>query len=270
MKKARQAARFASAIYRIFLVAAMSVLLPPIHAPAEAQEEGGPRWFGGSFDGGTTVLAYGMPDSDYIMLSFSCEPGASLVKIGIQDEESSAEDGDLLRVRLAAGGLGIEFSDKAAFNHDSGGVELHADLPLDGTLRRILSGEGPLEIVVDGHMQHYDMKGAAAPARAMIAACDSPGPSSDLDVTVTNRATRPLQSLSYSQAGVNAFDSDEFGYEPLATGASRTFTIPGGRNICTFDIAVIFTEEDDAECCSMGEPAGTQNLCENSEFIVHG
>src|SRR5690606_41765443 len=115
-----------------------------------------------------------------------------------------------------------------------------------------------------------EVKGAACAWRAMICPGASPGPSRELYGTVTNRARRPLQSLSYSQAGVNAFDSDEFGYEPLATGASRTFTIPGGRDICTFDITVIFTEEDDAECCSMGEPAGTQNLCENSEFVVHG
>jgi hypothetical protein len=68
---------------------------------------------------------------------------------------------------------------------------------------------------------------------------------------------------------VGDLNSDAFGYETLAPGASRAFTIPGGRDICTFDISVLFVAEDDEECCSMGEPAGTQNLCENSEFVVH-
>jgi hypothetical protein len=89
----------------------------------------------------------------------------------------------------------------------------------------------------------------------------------DLNVIVTNNAKLPLHSLSYSEAGVNDFDSDTFGYEPLAPGASRAFTISGGRDICTFDISVAF-EDDSDECCSDPSPAGTQNLCENSELIV--
>ena len=88
-------------------------------------------------------------------------------------------------------------------------------------------------------------------------------------MTVTNKATKTLESFAYSEAGVGDFNSDTFGYETLAPGASREFTIPGGRDICTFDISVLFAAEDDEECCSMGEPAGTQNLCENSEFVVH-
>lgn len=112
------------------------------------------------------------------------------------------------------------------------------------------------------------MDGATEPAAAMLAACDAPKPAGDLDVTVTNEARKPLQSFAYSEAGVGSFDSDAFGYEPLEPGASRTFTIAGGRDICTFDLAVTFAEEDDEECCSDPAPAGTQNLCENSAFVV--
>ena len=40
-----------------------------------------------------------------------------------------------------------------------------------------LPGNGKtLEIFVDGHVQHYDMAGAAEPAAAMLAACDVPRP----------------------------------------------------------------------------------------------
>lgn len=259
---------FAKGVCRAFLAAGSMALMAAV-LPAAAQDEEKPRWFGSSFDNRTTTLAYGIPDSDYVMLFFSCDIGKPVVKVYVQDEESSAAEGTLLPVRLSAGRQRIEFSEKAIPNEDSGGKDVEGHLPLDDTLRRILTAKGTLEIVVDGHKQSYDMDGAAEPAAAMLATCDAPKPVSDLDVTVTNNAKRPLESFAYSQAGVNSFDSDAFGYEPLEPGASRAFTIPGGRDICTFDISVIFVEEDGEECCGEGEPAGMQNLCEKSEFVVH-
>lgn len=268
MTQTKPAASFRKGIYRTVLVATLIALQSAVLLPALAQDDEQPRWFGNSFDN-RTVLAYGIPDSDYVVLWFSCTPGASVVKVGIQEEERLAEDGDLLPVRLAAGDAQIAFSETIRTNEESGGIELHVDLPLDEALRRILTSGEPLEITLGERMRQYEMEGAAELAARMIAACDSPKPASDLDVTVTNKAKRPLQSFAYSQAGVNDFNSDTFGYETLASGASRAFTIPGGRDICSFDISVLFVEADEEECCSMGEPVGTQNLCENSEFVVH-
>ncbi|ABE63596.1 hypothetical protein Nham_2825 [Nitrobacter hamburgensis X14] len=267
MKQTKSAGRFGQGIYRIFLAASTIALMPAAVMSATTQDNERPRWFGSSFDN-KTILAYGVPDSDYVVLLFSCRPGASVVKVDVQDEESGAKESDLLLVRLAAGTERVEFSEKAVLNQDSGGVELHADVPLDEGLRHILTSKERLEITVAGHTQRYAMDGAAEPAARMIAACDSPKPADDLDVTVTNKAGLPLQSFAYSQAGVNSFESGEFGNKTLGPGASRTFTIPDGRKICTFDISVLLAK-DDEECCSMGKPAGTQNLCENSEFVLH-
>ncbi|MGB3538299.1 MAG: hypothetical protein WBA42_09075 [Mesorhizobium sp.] len=269
MNQTKPAIRFAKAMCRTVLATVLIALMPAAILPVTAQEgEEQPRWFG-STDGRSTMLLYGVPDSDYVMLYFSCTVGKPMVSVNVQDEESRAEEGAAMQVRLSAGGEKVEFSEKAIPNEDSGGKDVKASLPLDDTLRRILTATGTLEIVVDGHTQRYALAGAAEPAAAMIAACDTPKPASDLDVTVTNKATKALESFAYSQAGVNELNSDAFGYETLAPGASREFTIPGGRDICTFDISVIFVAEDDEECCSMGEPAGTQNLCENAEFVVH-
>ena len=269
MNQTRPAIRFVKAMCRTVLVTVLIALIPAAILPVAAQEgEEQPRWFG-STDGRSTMLLYGVPDSDYVMLYFSCTVGKPMVSVNVQDEESRAEEGAAMQVRLSAGGEKVEFSEKAIPNEDSGGKDVKASLPLDDTLRRILTATGTLEILVDGHTQRYALAGAAEPAAAMIAACDTPKPASDLDVTVTNKATKALESFAYSQAGVNELNSDAFGYETLAPGTSREFTIPGGRDICTFDISVIFVAEDDEECCSMGEPAGTQNLCENAEFVVH-
>lgn len=245
----------------------MITLMPAIASSAATQDNDQPRWFGSSFDS-KTVLAYGIPDSDYVVLLFSCRPGSPIVKVDVQDEESGAKKGNLLFVRMAVGGVSIEFSDKAVPNQDSGGVELHADLSLNKALRRILTSEETLEVTVAGHTQRYVMTGAAAPAARMIATCDAPKPADDLDVTVINNAKLPLQRFAYSQAGANSFDNGEFGNKALEPGASRTFTIPDGRKICTFDISVLLAKNDE-ECCSMGTPAGIQNLCENSEFVIH-
>lgn len=253
---------------RAGLVATMVALGLAITLPAAAQEEEKPRWFGGAYDS-TTILAYGIPDSDYIALLFSCRPGAAAVKVSVQDEDSGAKEGQLVRVRLATAGAQVEFSDKAVANQESGGIELHAEVPPDEALRRILTSDEPLEVTVKGHTQRYAKdKGSEAAAAKMFAACDAPKSVNDLDVTVTNKAKLPLQSFAYSQAGVNAFDSGEFGNRSLEPGASRTFIIPDGRKICTFDIAVIVAK-DDAECCEEPRSAGTQDLCKNGAFAVH-
>lgn len=254
---------------RTFLAATLIALLPAAVPAAAAQDEEKPRWFGNVYDDMAT-LAYGIPDSDYVMFYFSCRPGATVVKFGLQDEESDAGEGDLVEVSLATNGIHVEFSDKATINQDSGGIELHADLPLDEALRRILTSDETLEVTIEGRTRRYAKDAATESAAArMFATCDSPKPASDLDVTVTNEAKRPLQSFAYSEAGVDSFDSDAFGYEELEPGASRTFTIPGGRDICTFDLAATFAEDDDEDCCGDPTPAGTQNLCENSAFVVH-
>lgn len=251
-----------------FLAAAAIALTVAATWPAAAQDQDKPRWFGSTYDR-MTVLAYGIPDSDFVVLLFSCRPGAPAVKVEVQDEDSGANEGELVRVRLATAGAQVEFSTQAVANQESGGIELNAELPPDESLRRILTSDEPLEVTVKGHTQRYAKDDASEAAAAkMFAACDAQKPINDLDVTVTNKARLPLQSFAYSQAGVNSFESGEFGNSSLEPGASRTFTIPDGRKICTFDIAVVVAKED-AECCEEPKPAGTQNFCKTSTFVVH-
>lgn len=251
-----------------FHAAAVIALVTAAMWPAAAQDQDKPRWFGSTYDR-TTILAYGVPDGEDTVLVFSCRPGATAVKVDVLDEGSEAKKGELVRVRLATAGAQVEFSDNAVINENSGATELQAKLPPDEALRRILTSDETLEVTVKGRTQRYAKDNASESAAAkMFATCDAPKPPDDLDVTVTNKARLPLQSFAYSQAGVNSFDSGEFGNKSLAPGASRSFTIPDGRKICTFDISVVLAK-DDAECCDMGKPAGTQNLCENGTFVVH-
>lgn len=171
MIQTKPAACFGQGIYRNFLAAILILLPLTTLLSAAVQGEEKPRWFGGTFDNMTT-LAYGVPDSDYVMLSFACAVGKPVVTVNVQDEASRANEGALLPVRLSAGGQRIEFSEKAILNQNSGGADVTGHLPLDDTLRRILSAEGNLEIVVDGHTQRYAMDGAAKLAARMIATCN--------------------------------------------------------------------------------------------------
>src|SRR3546814_19694462 len=72
LQQTKPAARFGKGIYRAILAAAMIALLPAALLPAAAEDEEKPHWFGATYDN-MTVLAYGIPDSDYVMLSFRSE-----------------------------------------------------------------------------------------------------------------------------------------------------------------------------------------------------
>lgn len=144
-----------------------------------AQEEPLPHWYSYVADG-EAALVYGVPESDYILLTFLCAVGEPIIKVYVQDEQSQAKAGDLLKVSITAGGERIVFSEKALANEDSGGKDVEGRLPLNTTLRQILTAEGQLEVVIDGHVQHYDMKGSAKPVATLLGACgvsDSSGKS---------------------------------------------------------------------------------------------
>ncbi|MGB5904594.1 MAG: hypothetical protein WBF99_07445 [Xanthobacteraceae bacterium] len=71
MNRTKPVARFGNSMRPAVLAALLIALTPGVVLPASAQaNEEKPRWFGTSH-GNTTMLAYGVPDSDYIMLSFS-------------------------------------------------------------------------------------------------------------------------------------------------------------------------------------------------------
>src|SRR3546814_20435304 len=77
------ATRFETGTFRILLAATMIALMPAAAWPATPQDEARPPWFGDRFDS-MTILAYGIPDRDYVALSFGCEPGAP-VRVGVHD-----------------------------------------------------------------------------------------------------------------------------------------------------------------------------------------
>jgi uncharacterized protein YecT (DUF1311 family) len=168
--------RFRLCLRQVFLTVLL-IALAWAAWPAAAQDDEQPRWFGNRHDDLAT-LAYGVPDSDYVMLSFGCTPGAGTVDINIQDEHSGTQADQQTPIRLQAGGRHVEFSARGTENQDSGGVDFNATLPLDDTLRHMLSARDSLDITIKNHTERYPLTGATEPAARLLAACEAPKPSS--------------------------------------------------------------------------------------------
>ena len=226
----------------------VAVLAGLVALPAVAREENPLRWFG-SMSAGETTLAYGMPDSDYGELSFRCVAGKPDLQIRVHREPVGTRNGKALAVHMQAGDVQVALSGK-------------------GEIERNYAMLEPLSVTVEGKTATYAMEEARERGRMLVAACGSRTATGNLAITVTNETGLPIESLAYSEAGSDFRDSDAFGYKRLKPGARRTFTILGGRDICTFDIWVAFRQEEEG-CCSDHAYAGTRNFCENSQFILH-
>ncbi len=172
MTSLRSIARFRTRLHRAFLIIPLIVLASAAW-PAAAQDDEQPRWFNDDYDQ-KTFLVYGVPHSDYVALGFECTPGAKVVKLYIQDETSGARPGERLPIHLQAGGRHVQFSATGLENQDSGGADFHADLPLDDTLRHMLSAGGDLAIIIKGHTERYPLTGVTEPAATLLAACEAP------------------------------------------------------------------------------------------------
>lgn len=252
--------------YRSLLAVFMIAILSALAWPVAAQDggEAPPHWYVDVYDD-IAYLFFGVPESDYVMIHFSCDLGTPIISAYIQDGESTAQVDDMMHVRLLAEGVELKATGRALINEDSGGKDALISLPLNDAFRRLLNTGGTMQVIVDGHVQDYDMSTASVPVERLLEACDTLAPEDDLMVVVVNRADRPLVGLSLSEEGVSMFEGDAFGYDPLAPGDSRSFVIPNGRNICTYDLLVALEEE---ECCSEGDFVGGVNFCQNREFQV--
>jgi len=110
---------------------------------------------------------------------------------------------------------------------------------------------------------------AAVPGRALDLDPRHDGiDTADLSVTVTNKSRRRVEQIALREPDGIERDSDAFGYDGLAPGRQRTFTVAGGAGVCTYEISVLF-EGKDEDCCSDPLPIGQQNLCDDPRIIIH-
>src|SRR5690606_42099017 len=97
--------------------------------------------------------------------------------------------------------------------------------------------------ILGGVAAHYPLDGMVAAARPLITLCGTAAraaPAADLIVTATNKARRRVEQIALREPDDIELDSDTFGYDGLAPGRQRTFTISGGAGVCTYGFSVLF------------------------------
>jgi hypothetical protein len=260
---ARGTAFTASALRRSACVPVI-LLLAAGPSAVVAQDDGQPRWY--SANHGTQArLIYGVPERGKPPLIFICDRGVAPLSAYLAHPAASAATGTPLSVRLAGGSTTVDFPATVA---EMDPRRLSGQVMLDPPLETILASSGQLTVSAGGRTLSYPLAGAAAAAAPILALCGSAARASpaDLSVTVTNRSRRRITQIALRDLDSIELDTDSFGYDGLAPGQERTFTIPGGAGICAYEISVSFAEK---ECCSDPRPVGQQNLCDDPRLAIH-
>jgi hypothetical protein len=249
-----------------------AILLIPLLAtlPVLAQDER-PRWYGVDHGAQQARLVYGVPDGGMTLLNFICDKHVPEVSAYITHPPVRLAAGTSVPVRLSDGTATLAFSATVAPPEADGLLRLRGQVPLDAAFEAILASDDRMSVSVAGSSARYPLDGVAAAAKPLIALCGTAvrvAPAADLKVTVTNKSRRRLEQLALREPDSIESDSDTFGYDGLTPGRTRTFTIPGGAGVCTYEISVLF-EEKEEDCCSDPMPIGQQDLCGDPRIIVH-
>lgn len=253
--------------YRRILLASVLALAA---TPAAAQD-GRPRWYGVDHGAQQARLVFGVPDGGMTLLNFICDKGVPEVSAYITHPPVRLAAGTSVPVRLSDGSATLTFPATVQPPEADGLLRLRGQVPLDASFEAILAADDRMSVSVAGSSARYPLDGVAAAARPLIALCGTAAraaPAADLKVAVTNRSRRRLEQLALREPDGIESDSDAFGYDGLAPGRTRTFTIPGGADVCTYEISVLF-EEKEEDCCSDPMPIAQQNLCDDPRIIVH-
>lgn len=220
------------------------------------------QWLVSQYDN-TTFLSYGIPDTDYSPIGFHCSTGDETVRLIVTHDAPGAKDGQQMRITLSSDAGSVELSAIGQFQEIDDLLHLEGQTRLDRKLARILSANGALNVSIDGSKQDIPLAGAADHIDALVAACGAPLKPNDLEVRITNNTDTPVVGLLFSEHGVNDFDGDTYGNEVLAPGDNTYLIIPDGRPSCSFDLRAEYDEEAERDPFE-----GTQNLCENGEFLI--
>lgn len=146
----------------ILLVAAGALFLT---APVPAEEL---TWFGNA-GGGSASLVYGTPDSDYALLSFSCESGNSRLSFAYEFEPLNKENP--LEVILQVGDTQVSIPTRAEHLEAMDVHLLIGETTLDYQLSSLLTSTGTLHVFVEDGSAEYPLEGAAEAAKDLLATC---------------------------------------------------------------------------------------------------
>jgi hypothetical protein len=149
----------------VFLASALAVA----PAPAAGAERGRDWLAFGSAE--KSVLVYGTPETDDVVISFSCTRATREVTVAFTHEPVGAKDGLRIgmelfseggRMMLDATGQRVEFDDTFV---------LEAKTTLSPVLRHILTDGQTLSVMVQDGVEEIPLQGAAKAGAVLIEAC---------------------------------------------------------------------------------------------------
>lgn len=220
------------------------------------------QWFSNQYDS-NTILAYGMPETNYAPVVLRCDMGDETVRLFVTHDAPDAEDGQQMNVTLSSVTGQVELSATGQFQEIDDLFHLEAEARLDQKLVRVLSAVGVLEISIKGKIQEIPLAGASEEIGAIVAACGAPLGPNDIELRITNNVDVPVVSVLFSERGVNDFDGDTYANQVLSPGDTTWLVIPDGKPTCEFDLRAEFDEDAERNLFE-----GSQNLCENNEFVI--
>ncbi len=117
------------------------------------------------------TLQYGTPESDDVVIAFSCEAGSKRMRITEFASSSGLTPGQAARLKLAGGGASLEYPGEAVGNEMDGGVNLEIVVAPDPRLFTLLKGGGSLAIEVAGKQASVPLKAAVPHVPALEKTC---------------------------------------------------------------------------------------------------
>ncbi len=121
--------------------------------------------------GDGVALMYGTPDSDDILIGFSCDPRERNMRIVEAVESSKLLPGNKAKVRLKAGAAALELTGDTVANELSGTVTIEVVSPPNPRVVALLKGGPMLSIEVDGGSANVPLAGVAQHLPAFEKGC---------------------------------------------------------------------------------------------------
>lgn len=154
------------AFYLLF--GALLCLNPAATIAAAISEEA--RWEGRAHEDGAT-LSYGIPQSDYGPVSFSCTRNSGEVTFVLAHEPVNAREGVEVEVRLQAGDIELPIRTVGARLELDDTFILEGKTRLDERLIDILTSRGTLFVFVEDGAEEFPLDGAREAAVPLIERC---------------------------------------------------------------------------------------------------
>jgi hypothetical protein len=120
------------------------------------------------------TLEYGMPETDWLTVIFSCKPGSGAVDVFVAETSVKLKPGRKATATLAAGSAKATFPGKLLVNEEAGAPSFRGLLPASDAIFPALAGGGTLTITVGPAKSTAPLKDAAEKARKFTAACAKP------------------------------------------------------------------------------------------------